>query len=578
MAQENATSMVGVYWDFENIHASLWERAHGRDTWKEQRNYKAEWIVDVKAVMGFVASVGSVAINRAYNNWQNFACYRHDFHEFNVDLVQLYPRGMKNGADIRLVLDVIEDIHHYPHLTHIVVVGGDSDYISLAQKVQRSGRTIIGIGVRETSNQFWVRCCNEFKYYDTLESASAPTDDRTEVRSLLLRALRSVRLQRGDDLVPKATLKSVMKRLDASFDEARFGFDSFTAFIDAFADDIEHVRNDSGGLVRERLGSRPRTGEYIGLRTALQQPSRGGPPSDATGSVGPAPSTSTSRTIETGTFSAPAIAAAEYPQTRGLEPLSKSRGGQAYEQILKRGSVLPLPAQWRQRALSYLGPIFDEAPERRLASVDNISLALGKQLEAAGLDANRVLIERLKGNLLSLRMLKFHGPNGVGLHPRTDDGRLCRAVEEEMALRVVQQAALPVDLVAFSEVLFGSVTARAINEAEALLKEAAPDAPLTLDLISIVEHLGDPLTAGILEARYPDRLPRTNLRAMDLTGRFRLMPVLLLKKAGHRVQPALDEEIDGGDVLVLFGKLEEIRLFEQAGDEVFQGGALLIPA
>lgn len=576
MAQENATSMVGVYWDFENIHASLWERTHGRDTWKEQRNYKAEWIVDVKAVMSFVASVGSVAINRAYNNWQYFACYRHDFHEFNVDLVQLFPRGMKNGADIRLVLDVIEDIHHYPHLTHIVVVGGDSDYISLAQKVQRSGRTIIGIGIRETSNQFWVRCCNEFKYYDTLESASAPADDRTEVRSLLLRALRSARLQRGDDLVPKATLKSVMKRLDASFDEARFGFESFTAFIDAFSDDIEHVRNESGGLVRERLGARPRTGEYIGLRTALQQPSRGAPTSDVPSSFGPA--LAASRTVDTGTFPAPTIAATEYPQPRGLEPLSKSRGGQAYEQILKRGSVLPLPAQWRQRALSYLGPIFDEAPERRLASVDNISVALSKQLEAAGLDANRVLIERLKGNLLSLRMLKFHGPNGVGLHPRTDDGRLGRAVEEEMALRVVQQAALPVDLVAFSEVLFGSVTARALNEAESLLKEAAPDAPLTLDLISIVEHLGDPLTEGVIEALYPERRPRTTLRAMDLAGRFRLMPVLLVKKGGHRVQPALDEEIDGGDVLVLFGKLQEIHLFEQAGDEVFQGGALPIPA
>src|SRR5262249_18593451 len=270
MGQDNGTSMVGVYWDFENIHASLFERAHGRDTWREQRSFKAEWIVDVKAVMNFVASIGIVAINRAYNNWQHFACYRHDFHEYSVDLVQLFPRGMKNGADIRLVLDVVEDIHHYPHITHIVVVGGDSDYISLAQKVQRSGRTIIGIGVRETSNQFWVRCCNEFKYYDMLEAAAVQTDDRTEVRALLLRALRSVRLQRGDDLVPKATLKSVMKRLDPTFDEARYGFDSFTAFIDAFPDEIEHIRNESGGLVRERTAPRPRTGELLGIRAALQ--------------------------------------------------------------------------------------------------------------------------------------------------------------------------------------------------------------------------------------------------------------------------------------------------------------------
>ena len=51
--------MVGVYWDFENIHASLFERAHGRDSWWEQRNYRAEWLVDVKAVMGFVKIAGT---------------------------------------------------------------------------------------------------------------------------------------------------------------------------------------------------------------------------------------------------------------------------------------------------------------------------------------------------------------------------------------------------------------------------------------------------------------------------------------------------------------------------------------
>lgn len=613
MGQENATSMVGVYWDFENVHASLFERAHGRETWREQRNYKAEWIVDVKAVMSFVASIGIITVNRAYNNWQHFACYRHDFHEYSVDLVQLFPRGMKNGADIRLVLDVVEDIHHYPHLSHIVVVGGDSDYISLAQKVQRSGRTIIGIGVRETSNQFWVRCCNEFKYYDTLEAAAAPIDDRTEVRALLLRALRSVRLQRGDDLVPKATLKSVMKRLDPTFDEARFGFDSFSAFIDAFPEDIEHLRNESGGLVRERASPRQRTGEVFGLRAALQGarpmvptaegPANGelrpssmgsanGEPRAATGGFTrtelrstwdapqPPPATGSFQPVagrySDGSTLTPPMGA-ELLQPRGIEPLSKVRTGQAYEQILKRGSVLPLPAQWRQRALSHLWQIFDEAPEHRLASVDNIGVTLAKHLEAAGLDANRMMIERLKGNLLSLRMLKFHGPNGVGLHPRTDDGRLGRAVEEEMALRIVQQAALPVDLVGFTEVLYGTVSARSLSDAELTLKEIAPEATVALELISLVEHLGDPATDGALELKHTPGLPVATLRALDLQSRFKVTPILLIKDGGKRLPPGPDEEFGEGDVLVLMGRIEDIQRIEQEGPNAFPG-ALSIPA
>jgi hypothetical protein len=556
MGLENGTSMVGVYWDFENIHASLFERAHGRDTWRDQRNMKAEWVVDVKAVMSFVASIGTVAINRAYNNWQYFASYRHDFHEHSIDLVQLFPRGMKNGADIRLVLDVMEDIQFFPHLSHIIVVGGDSDFISLAQKVQKTGRTIIGIGVRETTNQFWVRCCNEFKFYDMLESApAARADDRTEVRGLLLRALRSARLARGDDLVPKATLKIVMRRLDPSFDETRFGFASFSDFVEAFPDDLEHVRNESGGLVRERV-----------------------PPLGRSASpTSPTPSTSSTSTPSTLEAEPAALAFSSRlasstgprvplpPPSRDGDRLCRSRTGQAYELILQRGSVQPIPGPWRQRTLVHLQQIMAETPEGRFASVDNIFVNLARQLDAVGMEADRAAIDRLRGNLLALRMLKFHGPHGVGLHPRAEEGLLARAVEEEMALRIAQQAALPVDLAGCTEVLYGSVSARALNEAESILRAIAPEAPVALELASLLEHLGDPQTDAIAEFKHPAGSPAITLELLDLPGSLKITPVLLLKGGGTRLAPAPTEEFGEGDVLVVIGKHEDIDKLEEAG-------------
>lgn len=558
MGLENGTSMVGVYWDFENIHASLFERAHGRDTWRDQRNMKAEWIVDVKAVMSFVASIGTVAINRAYNNWQYFASYRHDFHEHSIDLVQLFPRGMKNGADIRLVLDVMEDIQFFPHLSHIIVVGGDSDFISLAQKVQKTGRTIIGIGVRETTNQFWVRCCNEFKFYDMLEAAPvARADDRAEVRGLLLRALRSARLARGDDLVPKATLKIVMRRLDPSFDEARFGFASFSDFVEAFPDDLEHVRNDSGGLVRERV---PPLGRQVSLFTSeADAANRSG-----TGEVGaPAPATTAVRSTTSAPPSGPRVPLP--PPSRDGDRLCRSRTGQAYELILRRGSVQPIPGPWRQRTLAHLQQIMAETPEGRFASVDNIFVNLARQLDAVGMEADRAAIERLRGNLLALRMLKFHGPNGVGLHPRAEEGLLARAVEEEMALRIAQQAALPVDLAGFTEVLYGSVSARALNEAESLLRAVAPEAPVALELASLVEHLGDAQTDSITEFKHPAGSPSITLELLDLPGSLKITPILLLKGGVTRLVPAPPEEFAEGDVLVVIGKHEDIAKLEEAG-------------
>lgn len=259
MAGEN-NNAVAVYWDFENVHASLYDLVHGKDAYGHSRNGSQETLVDVKAVMKYVASVGNVAINRAYGNWQYFARYRDDFNEAGIDLIQLFSRGKngKNGADIRLALDVVEDINHYSHITHAVIVAGDSDYIGLAQKVKQSGRQIIGIGVRESTNQFWVKCCNEFKYYQTLIGKSehrlnqrvAPVSESVrEGEKLLIDALKRLISQRGENRVPKGQLKGLIMRIDPTFDEANYGCSTFSAFLSEFSDKIVSLENGNGGYV-----------------------------------------------------------------------------------------------------------------------------------------------------------------------------------------------------------------------------------------------------------------------------------------------------------------------------------------
>ena len=57
--------------------------------------------------------------------------------------MQLFPTaGTKNGADIRLSVDVVEELFRLPDITHVVIVAGDSDYIPPAQNVRRLGRTV----------------------------------------------------------------------------------------------------------------------------------------------------------------------------------------------------------------------------------------------------------------------------------------------------------------------------------------------------------------------------------------------------------------------------------------------------
>ena len=162
---------VALYWDFENLHASLCEaRQEGGYASQDKRFRVQEPLIDIQRVIDLAASFGPVAINRAYCNWQYFSRYRDALLQGAVELIQLFPPGgaAKNGADIRLCLDAMEDIGRFDHIGTVVVVSGDSDFMPLAQKVKAAGRRLIGIGCEQNTNRHWARSCSEFRYYDSL--------------------------------------------------------------------------------------------------------------------------------------------------------------------------------------------------------------------------------------------------------------------------------------------------------------------------------------------------------------------------------------------------------------------------
>ena len=173
----------------------------------------------------------------------------------------MFHRGShgKNGADIRMALDVIEDISLHRHITTIVIIGGDSDYISLAQKVRQNGKFIIGIGVKETTNQYLVKSCNEFKYYSSLlvksssiinlEREGFEESDISEAKILLRDSIKRIQNNSGSTVANKAAIKPMMMRLDPSFDESNYGFSTFNDFLDNCNDTIEITQGEFDHLV-----------------------------------------------------------------------------------------------------------------------------------------------------------------------------------------------------------------------------------------------------------------------------------------------------------------------------------------
>jgi uncharacterized LabA/DUF88 family protein len=167
---------VALYWDFENLHAGLSEEKDPGAYARPDNRFKVqEPLVDIGVVIALAAALGPIAVNRAYCNWQFFGRYRDALMQHAMDLVQLFPPGgtAKNGADIRLCLDAMEDLARWPQIATVVVVGGDSDFTALAQKVRATGRRIIGIGTRNATSRHWASACHAFHYYDDLAKPGA---------------------------------------------------------------------------------------------------------------------------------------------------------------------------------------------------------------------------------------------------------------------------------------------------------------------------------------------------------------------------------------------------------------------
>lgn len=171
-------SAVAVYWDFENVHACVMDELEGPDSYKKGRYRRQghEPLVDIGPVVQYAATFGRIEVHRAYCNWQRFFRYSSKLQAHAVELVQLFPlNGFKNAADIRLVLDVAEDLQRYPHLTHVVIIASDIDYTPLAQWCRRQGRRFIGVGVIPTEYSYtsYKPACDEFRLYRDLAAATA---------------------------------------------------------------------------------------------------------------------------------------------------------------------------------------------------------------------------------------------------------------------------------------------------------------------------------------------------------------------------------------------------------------------
>ena len=251
-----------LYCDCESLHASLCDaRQEGAYSKQDTRFRVQEPLIDIQAVLELAASFGPIAINRAYCNWQYFSRYRDALLQSAVELIQLFPPGgsAKNGADIKLCLDAMEDIGRFGHIVTVIIVSGDSDFMPLSQKVKAAGRMLVGVGARPFTNRHWAKSCSEFRYYENLvhsPEVSVPVQpaqqSRADAADLFGRAIRLLNESQGDAWVSQSAVLKMVKRLDPAFDPKEFGHTDFPAMLKVFDTLLEVTDGEADLMVRLR--------------------------------------------------------------------------------------------------------------------------------------------------------------------------------------------------------------------------------------------------------------------------------------------------------------------------------------
>ena len=94
---------------------------------------------DVGAVLEAIKERGEIITKVAYGDWKRAGDHGRAMAQHAVRLVQrvMTPGGDKNGADINLALDALEMAFTHDHINAFVIVGGDSDFITLVEKLKQ---------------------------------------------------------------------------------------------------------------------------------------------------------------------------------------------------------------------------------------------------------------------------------------------------------------------------------------------------------------------------------------------------------------------------------------------------------
>ena len=113
---------------------------------------------------------GHIVVKKAYCDFERYRDFKRGLHEAAFELIEIphTRQAGKNSADIRMVVDALDLCYTKAHLDTFVVISGDSDFSPLVSKLRENAKTVIGVGVKNSTSDLFLNNCDEFIYYDDL--------------------------------------------------------------------------------------------------------------------------------------------------------------------------------------------------------------------------------------------------------------------------------------------------------------------------------------------------------------------------------------------------------------------------
>jgi uncharacterized LabA/DUF88 family protein len=272
---------IAVFIDFDNIEIGV------KSTLGEH--------FDIGTILEALKERGEVVTKIAYADWTRAGEYSRALTQHAIRLVQrnLTPGGDKNGADINLALDALEMAFTHPHINAYVIVGGDSDFLSLVEKLKQYDKKVFVVGGRAFTSIILQRNCHEFIAYENLVRKPAVRGGRPAapmsvqpIAQALPLMRRALKILADREVSPQTgLLKSTLLQLDSTFSERNYGASSFLDFAEKLAHAGFVQLKHAGRSVMVELNEQYEDADSPGSSSAQEpapaphQPAEAAPPS-----------------------------------------------------------------------------------------------------------------------------------------------------------------------------------------------------------------------------------------------------------------------------------------------------------